>query len=163
MFGASVSSVQFSHSVVSNSLRPHESQHTRPPCPSPTLEVHPSPFPLCWWCHPTISSSVIPFSCPHSFPASGSFPVSQLFTWGSQSTGVSASASVLEYSGLISFRMNWLDLPAVQETLKSLLQHLCWKASVLQHSAILMVQLSSIHDYCTGSTDLCWQSNIFPF
>ena len=72
---------QFSHSVVSNSLRPHEPQHTRPPCPSPTPRVHPNPRPLSRWCHPAISSSVVPFSsCPPSFPASGSFPMSQLFT-----------------------------------------------------------------------------------
>ena len=85
-------SVQFSHSVMSNSLRPHELQHARPPCPSPTPGVHPNPCPLFHWCHPMISSSVIPFSsCPQSFPASGSFPMSQLFASGSQSTGVSAS------------------------------------------------------------------------
>ena len=90
------SSVQFSHSFVSDSLRPHEPQHARPPCPSPTPGVHPNPCPLSLWCHPTISSSVIPFSsCPQSFPASGSFQVSQLFTSGGQSIGVSASASVL--------------------------------------------------------------------
>ena len=84
------SSVQFSHSVVSDSLRPHESQHSRPPCPSPTPGVHPKPWPLSRWCHPTIPSCVIPFFCPQSFPALGSFPVSQLFSWGAQSIGVSA-------------------------------------------------------------------------
>ena len=90
------SSVQFSHSVMSNSLWPHEPQHARPPCPSPTPGVHPNPCPLSRWCHPTISSSVIPFSsCPQSFPASGSFQMSQLFASDGQSTGVSASASVL--------------------------------------------------------------------
>ena len=89
-------SVQFSRSVVSDSLWPHELQHARPPCPWPTLGVHPNPYPSSWWCHPAISSSVSPFSsCPQSLPASGSFPMSQLFTWGGQSTGVSASASVL--------------------------------------------------------------------
>ena len=88
--------VQFSCSVVSDSLQPHEPQHARPPCPSPTPGVHPNQCLLSWWCHPTISSSVIPFSsCPQSLPASESFPMSQLFTWGGQSTGVSASASVL--------------------------------------------------------------------
>ena len=88
--------VQFSCSVVSNSLRPHESQHARPPCPSPTPGVHPNSCSLSRWCHPAISSSVIPFSsCPQSLPASGSFPMSQLFIWGGQSIGVSASASVL--------------------------------------------------------------------
>ena len=89
-------SVQFSRSVVSNSLRPHEPQHIRPPCPSPTPGVHPNPCPLSQWCHPTISSSVVAFSfCPHSSPASGSFQMSQLFTSGGQSIGVSASISVL--------------------------------------------------------------------
>ena len=87
---------QFSCSVVSDSLQPHELQQTRPPCPSPTPWVHTNPCPSSWWCHPTISSSVIPFSsCPQSFPASGSFQMSQLFASGSQSIGVSASTSVL--------------------------------------------------------------------
>ena len=86
---------QLSHSVVSDSLRPHESQHARPPCPSPTPGVYSNSCPSSRWCHPAISSSVVPFSCPQSLPASGSFPVSQLFAWGGQSTGVSASASVL--------------------------------------------------------------------
>ena len=90
-----ISSVQFSRSVVSNSLWPHESQHTRPPCPSPTPGVHPNSCPSSWWCHPAMSSSVVPFSsCPQSLPASGSFPMSQLFAWGGQSTGVSALASL---------------------------------------------------------------------
>ena len=90
------SSLQFSRSVVSNFLRPHEPQHTRPPCLSPTPGVHSNSCPSSLWCHPTISSSVVPFSsCPQSLPASGSFPMSQLFTWGGQSIGFSASASVL--------------------------------------------------------------------
>ena len=90
------SSVQFSHSVMSDSLRPHESQHTRPPCPSPTPGVHPNSCPSSQRCHPAISSSAFPFSsCPQSLPASESFPVSQLFAWGGQSTGVSALASFL--------------------------------------------------------------------
>ena len=89
-------SVQFSHSIMSNSLWPHEPQHARLPCPSPTPRVYPNSCPLSRWCHPTISSSVIPFSsCPQSFPASGCFEISQLFTWGGQSIGVSASASLL--------------------------------------------------------------------
>ena len=89
-------SVQFSCSAESDSLWPHEPQHTRSPCPSPTPGVHPNPCPLSWWCHPTISSSVIPFSsCPQSFPPSGSFPVSQLFASDGQSIGLSASTSVL--------------------------------------------------------------------
>ena len=90
------SSVQFSHSVVSDSLQPHESQHARPPCPSPTPGVYSNWCPLSRWCHPAISSSVVPFSsCPQSLPASGSFPMSQLLAWGGQSIRVSASASVL--------------------------------------------------------------------
>ena len=87
---------QISRSVVSDSLRPHESQHARPPCPSPTPGVHPDSHPSSQWCHPAISSSVVPFSsCPPSLPASESFPMSQLFAWGGQSTGVSALASFL--------------------------------------------------------------------
>ena len=90
------SSVQFSCSVVSDSLRPHSSQHARPPCPSPTPGVHPDTRPLSQWCHPAISSSVVPISsCPQSLSASESFPVSQPFAWGGQSTGVSALASFL--------------------------------------------------------------------
>ena len=88
-------SVQFSCSVVSDSLRPHEPQYTRPPCPLPTPGVHPNPSPLCWWCHPTILSTVVPFSsCPQSFPASGSFQMSQLSASVGQSIEVSASTSV---------------------------------------------------------------------
>ena len=90
------SSVQFSRSVVSDSFWPHELQHARPPCPSPSSRVHSNSRPSSRWCHPAISSSVVPFSsCPQSLPASGSFPMSQLFAWGGQSTGVSALASFL--------------------------------------------------------------------
>ena len=92
----SISSVQFSCSVMCDSLQPHESQHARPPCPSPTPGVYSNSCPSSWWCHPAISSSVVPFSSyPQSLPASGSFSMSQLFTRGGQSIGVSASASVL--------------------------------------------------------------------
>ena len=91
-----ISSVQFSRSVMSDSFRLHESQHIRTPCPSPTPRIYSNSCPLSRWCHPAISSSVVPFSsCPQSLPASGSFPMSQLFAWGGQSIGVSASASVL--------------------------------------------------------------------
>ena len=91
-----IGSVKFSHWVVSDSLWPHEWQHARPPCPSPTPGVYSNSCPSVRWCHPAISSSVIPFSaCPQSLPASGSFPMSQLYTWGGQSAGVSASTSVL--------------------------------------------------------------------
>ena len=123
-------SVQFSCSVVSDSLRPHEPQHARPPCLSPTPGVHPNPCPSSQWCHPTISSSIIPFSsCPQSFPASGSFQMTQLFAkYWSFSFSISPSN---EHPGLISFRMDWLYLLAVQGTLKSLLQHHSSKASIL--------------------------------
>ena len=95
-FTSHLSTVQFSRSVMSSSLQPHEPQHARPPCPSPTPGVHSNSCPSSRWCHPSISSSVVPFSsCPQSFPASGSFLMSQLFTSGGQSIGVSASASVL--------------------------------------------------------------------
>ena len=113
------SSVQFSHSVVSDSLQPHEFQHARPPCPSPSPGVHSDSCPSSQWCHPAISSSVIPFSsCPQSFPASESFPMSQLFEWGGQSTGVSALASFLskksqgwpsEWTGWISLQSKGLS------------------------------------------------------
>ena len=89
------SSVQFSRSVVSDSLCPYKPQHARPPCPSLTPKIHPNSCPLSWWCPPTISSSVFLFSCPQSFPASGSFPMSQLFVSGGLSIRVSASTSVL--------------------------------------------------------------------
>jgi len=110
------SSVQLSRSVESDSLWPHELQHARPPCPSPTPGVHSNSCSTSWWCHPAISSSVIPFSsCLQSFPASGSFTMSSLLTLGGQSIGVSASASVLPMNILywFSFRIDYLDLLAV--------------------------------------------------
>ena len=113
IYNGILSSVQFSRSVVSNSLRPHESQHARPPCPSPTPRVHSNSCPLSRWWHPTISSSVIPFSCLQSFPASGSFPLSQFFASGGQSIGVSASVSVLPMNIQDWFhlgRTGWISL-----------------------------------------------------
>ena len=117
------SSLQFSCSLMSDSLRPHGPQHARPPCPSPTPGIYPNSCPLSQWCHPIILSSDIPLaSCLHSFPASGSFQMSQLFTSGSQSIGVSASTLIFPVNtGLISFSMEWLYLLAVQGTLKSLI------------------------------------------
>ena len=95
---------------MSDSLWPHESQHARPPCPSQTPGVYSNSCPSSWWCHPAISSSVIPFSsCPQSFPASGSFLTSQLFAWGGQSIGVSASASMLPMSTQDLFPLGWTD------------------------------------------------------
>jgi len=140
-------SVQFSCSVMSDSLRLHELQHTRPPCPSPTPGVYPNPCPLSWWYHPTISSSVVPFSsCPQSFPASGSFPMNQLFTSGGQSIGVSASTSVLPMNTQEWSSLRWTGWIS-QGSLKSLLQHHSSKPSVLRRSAFFIVQLS--HPYMT--------------
>ena len=140
---------------MSDSLWPREPQHAKPPCPSPIHHhlVHPGVYPNSWplsqWSHPAISSSVVPFSsCPQSLPASQSFPMNQLLAWGGQSIGVSASISPSnEHPGLISLRMDWLDLLAVQGTLKSLLQYHSSKASILQSSAFFPVQLS--HPYMT--------------
>ena len=143
------SSVQFSHSVLSDNLQSHGLQHARLPCPSPAPRAYSNSCPLGRWCHPTISSSVVPFSGLQSFPASGSFPMNQLFTSGGKSIG-SFSFSISpsnEYSGLISFGTDWLDLLAVRGTLKSLLQHQNSKASVLQGSVFFIVQLS--HPYMT--------------
>ena len=124
-------SVQFSHSVVSNSLRPHESQQARPPCPLPTPRVHSNSCPWSRWCHPATSSSVIPFSsCPQSLPASESFPMSQLFPWGGQSIGVSALVSVLqmntqdwsplEWTGWISLQSRGLSRLFSNTTVQSI-------------------------------------------
>ena len=138
-------SVQFSHSVVSNSLRPHGLQHPRLPCPSPTPGAYSNSCPSSQWCHPSISSSVIPFSSHlQSFLASFDFSKASVLCirwpkcW-SFSFSISLSN---EYSGLISFRMNWLDLLAVQGTFKSPLQNHSSKASILRHSAFFTVQLS---------------------
>ena len=134
---------------MSNSLWPHGLQQTRLPCPSPTPGACSNSCPSSQWCHPTIPSSVIPFSGLQSFPVSGSFQMSQFFASGGQSY-LSFSLSISpsnEYSGLISFRMDWFDLLEVQGTLKSLLQHHSSKASILQGSAFFMVQLS--HPYMT--------------
>ena len=115
-------SVQFSCSVMSDSLRPHGLQHARSPCPSPTPGAYSNSCPLSRWCHPTILSSVPHFSsCCQSFPASGSFPMTWLFASGGQNIGAFNSSPSNEYSGLISFRRDWLNLRAVQGTLKSLL------------------------------------------
>jgi len=147
----SFSSVQFSRSVVSDSLWPHESQHARPPCPSPTPGVHWDPHPSSQWCHPAISSSVVPFSsCPQSLPASESFPMSQLFAWGGHKYW-SLSFSLIpskEIPGLISFRMDWLDLLAVQGTLQESSptpQFKSINSSVL--SLLHSPTLTSIHDH----------------
>ena len=115
LYSTNMVSVQFSHSVMSNSLRPHESQHARPPCPSLTPRVHSDSCVSSRWCHPAISSSVIPFSsCPQSLPASGSFPTSQLFAWGGQSIGVSASTLVLPMNTQGWSPLRWTGWISVQ-------------------------------------------------
>ena len=120
-------------------LRPHGLRYTRLPCPSPAPETCLNSCPSSQWCHPTLTSSVVPFSCLRSFPVSGSFQMSQFFTSGGQNWSFSFSISPSnEYSGLISFRMDWLDLLAVQGILRSLFQHHNSKASVLQRSAFFM-------------------------
>ena len=131
-------------------LWPYGLQHTRLSCPSLSPRACSNSCPLSWWCHPTISSSFVPFSCPRSFPASGSFP------WVSSSHQMAKlwSFSISpsnEYSGLISFRIDWFDLLAVQRTLKSLLQHHSSKASILWLLAFFLVQLS--HLYMTTETN----------
>ena len=136
--------------MVSNSLWPHGLQHARLPCPSLSPRVCSNSRPSSQWCHPTISSSVVPFSsCLQSFPPSGFFSNESVLRirwpkYWSFSFSISPSN---EYSGLISFRMDWLDLLADQGSLKSLLQHHSPKASILQHSAFFIVQLS--HPYMT--------------
>ena len=133
---------------MSDSLWPHGLQHTRPPCPSPTPRVYSNTCPLSQWCHPTVSSSVVPFSSRlQSFPASGSFQLSQFFMSGGQSIGVSASASVLPMiQGWFPWGLTSL-ISLCQRTLKSLLQHHGSKASILQCSVLFMVQHS--HSYMT--------------
>ena len=143
-------------------LQPHEPRHTRSPCLPPTPRVYRNPSPLCQWCHPPISSSVVPFSsCPQSFPASGSFQMSQLSASDDQSTGVSASTSVppmktqdwspLEWTGWISFQSKGLS---------RVLQHHSSKASILQHSAFFIVQLS--HPYMTTGKILALTRHALP-
>ena len=143
------SSVQFSHSVVSNSLWSHESQHIRPLSPSATPGVHSDSHPSSQWCHPAISSSVVLFSsCPQSLPASESFPMSQLFAWGAQSTGVSALASFLPKKSQGWSPSEWTGWISLQSKgCSRVLQHHSSKASILQCSAFFTVQLS--HPYMT--------------
>ena len=166
---AKFSSVQFNRSVVSNSLQPHESQHTRPPCPSPNPGVHPDSCPSSPWCHPAISSSVVPFSSwPQSLPASGSFPMSQFFASSGQSIRASASTSVLPMNiqdrfplgltGLISLYYSDSQESSPTTQFKSI------NSSVL---AFFTVQLSHTYDYWKNHSldkmDLCWQSNDSAF
>ena len=150
-------------------LRPHGLQHARPPCPSATPGVYPNSCPLSRCCHPTISSSAVPFSSLlQSFPASGSFQMSPIFASRGQSIEVSASASPSsEYSGLISFRMDWLDPLAVLGTLKSLFQHHSSKVNILLLSAFFMVQLSHLYmtteKTITLTIQTCQRSDVSAF
>ena len=163
-------SVQFIHSVVSNSLQPHELQHARPPCPSPTPRVHSDSRPSSQWCHPVISSSVIPFSsCPQSLPASKSFPMSQLFAWGGQSIEVSASASALPMTIQDWFPLGWTGWISLQSRDSQEYSPAPQFKSInsLALSLLHSPTLTSIHDHWENhsldQTDLCWQSNISAF
>ena len=157
-----LSKVQFSHSVVSNSLRPHEPQHTRPHCPTLTPGVYSNSCPSHWWCHQPYDPLLAP-----SLPTFNLFQHQGLFQWvdcigwpdyWSFSFSISPSS---EYSGLISFRIDWFDLLAVQGTFRSLLQHYNLKASILWHLAFFMVQLSHLHMTAVKTT--CCYSSLFLF
>ena len=142
--------IKFSRSVVPNSLWPHEPQHARPPCPSRTPGVHTNPCPLSRWCHPTISSSVVPFSsCPQSFPTSGSFQMSQLFASGGQSIGVSASASVLPMNMHDWFPLGWTGWVSLQskDSQESSPAPQFKSISSLVLSFLYSPTLTSIHDH----------------
>ena len=156
---------------MSDSLWPHEPQYTRPPCPSPTPGVYPNSYPLSRWCHPTISSSVVPFSsCLQSFPASGSFQMSQLFVSGGQSIGVSTSASVLPintqdwyplgWTGWISLKFKGLSrIPSPTPQFKSINS----LALSFLHSPTLTSMYDHWKNHSLDYTDLCWQSNVSAF
>ena len=162
--------VQFSCSVVSHSLQPHGLQHIRPPCRSPTPGVNSNSCPLSLWCHPTILSSVIPFSSHlQSFPASESFPMSWFFTSGGQSIGVSASASVLPMNNQDWFPLGlaaWISLQA-KDSQKSSPTPQFKSISSSALSFLYSQTLTSIHDYWKNHSfdhmDLCWQSNVLAF
>ena len=148
------SSVQFSRSVVSDSLQPHESQHARPPCPSPTPRAHSNSRPSSRWCHPAVSSSVVPFSsCPQSLPASESFPMSQLFTWGGQSIGVSASASVLPVNTQDWSPLEWTGWITLQS------EGLSGVSPTLQFKSINSLVLSFLHSPILTSTHDHWKNH----
>ena len=141
--------VQFSCSIVSNSLQSHEPHHARPPCPSLTSRVHPNPCPLSQWCPPTISSSVIPFSsCPQSFPALGSFQMSQFFASGDQSIGVLASTSVLPMSIQDWFPLGWTGWISLQSKgLSRVFSNTTVQKHLLRSAFFYSPTLTSIHDH----------------
>ena len=154
---------------MSDSLRPCGLQHARPPCPSPAPRVYSNPCPLSRWCHPTISSSVIPFSCLQSFPASGTFPVSQFFTSDGQSIGISALVSVFPKNIQDWFPLGWTVWISLQskdsQEFSPTPQFKSINSSVL--SFLYSPILTSIHDYWKNCrfdyTNLCWQSNVSAF
>ena len=149
-------SVKFSRSVVSNSLCPHESQHTRPPCPSPTPGVYSNSCPSSQWCHPAISSSVVPFSsCPQSLPASGSFPMSQLFAWGGQSIEVSALASGLPMNTQDWSPLGWTGWTSLQS------KGLSRVFSTPQFKNINSLALSLLHSPTLTSIHDHWKNHSF--
>ena len=144
-----LSSVQSSHTVVSDSLWPHELQHARPPCPSPSTRVYSNPCPLNWWCHPTISSSVFPFSyCPQSFPASGSSQMSQLFASGGKSIGVAASTSVLAMNNQDWSPLKWTGWISLQ--FKGLSR--VFSNTIVQKYQFFSTQLSSVLNFLHSPT-----------
>ena len=162
--------VQISRSVMSDSLQPHYLQHARPLCPSPTTRVYPNPCPSSWWCHPAISSSVIPFSsCPQSYPALGSFPMSQLFTWGGQSTGVSASTSVLPMNTQDWSPLGWTGWISLQSKgLSSVFSNTTVKKHQFFGAQLSSQSNSHIHTWPLQKPQPwldrpCWQSNVSAF
>ena len=152
---------------MSASLWPHEPQHARPPCQSPTPRVYPNSCPLCQWCLPTISSSVIPFSsCPQSLPESGSFQMSQLFASGGQSIGISASASVLPMDTQDWSPLGWTSSISLQcKGLSRVFSNTKYQFLALRF--LYIPTLTSIHDHWKNhsldQTDICWQSNVSVF
>ena len=162
--------IQFSHSAVSDSLRPHELQHARLSCPSPTPRVYPNSCPLSQWCHPTISSSVVPFSsCLPSFPASGSLQMSQFFTSGSHSIGVSASTSVLPMNTQDWSPLGWTGWISLQSRDSQESSPTPQFKSINSSSLSFLYSpaLTSVHDHWKNHNldemDLCWQSNVSTF
>ena len=153
--------IQFSCSVVSDCLQPHEPQHTRPPCPSPIPRIYPIPCPSSRWCHPTIYPLVVPFSCPQSFPASGSFPVSQIFTSGGQNIGVSASGSALPTNTQDWSPLGWTGWISLQS---KGLSRVFSNATIQKHQffctqAFFIVQLS--HPYMTTGKTIAFTRQTF--
>ena len=163
-------SVQLSRSVVSDSLRPYESQHARPPCPSPAPRVYSNSCPSSWWCHPAISSSVVPFSsCPQCLPASGSFPTSQLFTWGGQILEFQLQHQSFQWTPRTDLLQDWLvgSPCSPRDSQESSLTPQFKSTNFSVFSFLHSPTLTSSHDHCQNHSldqmDLCWQSNVSAF